>query len=415
MSKTYVFNKETQKIELHFSKEEYQALSEELKRELKSAYLFSGKSQAWVSRSTNNHYSAIKVAEKLGFTNKEIIGERLSYAEQIEKQKERAEARAEKYEQYANNAEKRAEELQRELKSYHGDISFFTQPIINGHSGSEAFAKRRERIFNRYKKGFEEYRKSDYFKSKAITAEETASMSKFKDRSYLTNRIKECNSNIKKLESNITHYEDIIYKKENNIELASIFYKEKSIEQIQEYLQDTLEKMEYELDKLAYLQNCLEELGKVYDKSNLKVGYEVKIRGEWEKIIKLNRTTVEVQPLEERIKMYISKRAYSEIEDMRIPADYKEEKEVLENPYKENDILVQYAIAGDRIIRAYQVLKITAKGVQIQEINTENNKPILNSFKVGSKPMRKGIVKSKYSDFIGVYDNGWQLHKYNIA
>jgi hypothetical protein len=46
MSKTYVFNKETQKIELHFSKEEYQALSEELKRELKSAYLFSGKAQA---------------------------------------------------------------------------------------------------------------------------------------------------------------------------------------------------------------------------------------------------------------------------------------------------------------------------------------------------------------------------------
>lgn len=368
-----------------------------------------------MSRSTNNHYHAIKIAEKLGFTNKEIIGERLSYAEQIEKQKERAEARAEKYEQYANNAEKRAEELQRELKGYHGDISFFTQPIINGHSGSEAFAKRRERIFNRYKKGFEEYRKSDYFRTKTITAEKTASMSKFKDRSYLTNRIKECNSNIKKLESNITHYEDIIYKKENNIELASIFYKEKSIEQIQEYLQDTLEKMEYELDKLAYLQNCLEELGKVYDKSNLKVGYEVKIRGEWEKIIKLNRTTVEVQPLEERIKMYISKRAYSEIEDMRIPADYKEEKEVLENPYKENDILVQYAIAGDRIIRAYQVLKITAKGVQIQEINTENNKPILNSFKAGSKPMRKRIVKSKYSDFIGVYEGNWQLYKYNIA
>lgn len=65
MSKSYLFNKETQKIELHFSKEEYQSLSEELKRQLKSAYLFSGKAQAWVSRSTNNHYNAIKVAEKL--------------------------------------------------------------------------------------------------------------------------------------------------------------------------------------------------------------------------------------------------------------------------------------------------------------------------------------------------------------
>jgi hypothetical protein len=394
MSKSYLFNKETQKIELHFSKEEYQSLSEELKRQLKSAYLFSGKAQAWVSRSTNNHYNAIKVAEKLGFTERETIGERLSYAEQIEKQVEKAEARAERYEQYANNAEKRAKNLQSELNKFHGDISFFTQPIISGHSGSQAFEKRRERIFDRYRKGFDEYRKSDYFKSKAITAEKTASMSKFKDRSYLTNRIKECNKNIKNCESNIVYYEE-----RNN----------------KEKIEYWLEKMEYELDKLAYLENCLEELGKVYDKSNLKVGYEVKIRGEWEKIIKLNRTTVEVQPLEERIKMYISKRAYSEIEDVRIPADYKEEKEVLENPYKENDILVQYAIGGNRIIKAYQVLKVTAKGVQIQEINIENNKPILNSFKAGSKPMRKRIVKSKYSDFIGVYDNDWQLHKYNLA
>jgi hypothetical protein len=56
MSKSYVLNKETGKIELHMVKEDYTSLSEELKRELKSAYLFSGSSQAWVSRSKNNHY-----------------------------------------------------------------------------------------------------------------------------------------------------------------------------------------------------------------------------------------------------------------------------------------------------------------------------------------------------------------------
>ena len=73
MEKTYILNKETQKIELHFSKSEYQALSDSEKRELKSTYLFSGKAQAWVSRSTNNHYSALRVAEKLGFTNVEAL------------------------------------------------------------------------------------------------------------------------------------------------------------------------------------------------------------------------------------------------------------------------------------------------------------------------------------------------------
>jgi hypothetical protein len=37
---------------------------------------------AWVSRSTKDHYWAIKTAKKLGFEGKEIIGERLSYEEQ---------------------------------------------------------------------------------------------------------------------------------------------------------------------------------------------------------------------------------------------------------------------------------------------------------------------------------------------
>jgi hypothetical protein len=46
----YILNLETGKIELHFDKAEYMALTEEEKRLIKSNFLFSKHSSAWVSR-----------------------------------------------------------------------------------------------------------------------------------------------------------------------------------------------------------------------------------------------------------------------------------------------------------------------------------------------------------------------------
>ena len=409
MEKTYILNKETQKIELHFSKAEYQALTDAEKKELKSAYLFSGKAQAWVSRSKNNHYNAIRTAEKLGFIDGGCTGERLSYEEELNRKAEKAENRIERYEQYAENAEQRAEGLQKAFNSHRGDIAFLTQPIYN-NAGGRAFKNYKDKIMNRYEKGFEEYRKSDYFKNKAITAGATANMSQLKDRTYLSNRIKECNSSIKKLESNIIEYEDIIYKKENNIEIES-FYNEKSIEQVQEWLQNTLEKMEYEMDKLAFLENKLDEIGGInYSKENIKTGYLVKIRGRWNTVIKANKTTIETKSQFGSCIKYL----YAEIQEVKIPEGYAEPKNELENPYRVNDILVQYAISSDRVITAYQVLKTTPKSVILQKIKVEDNKPMRDNF-IGDKPIRKGIVKSKYSDFVGCYDNDWQLNLYKEA
>jgi hypothetical protein len=77
--RNYILNLETSKIELHFTKEEYLNLSDELKKELKSGYLFSRHCNAWVSRSKNDHYWAKKIALKLGFTEEERKGSRLTY------------------------------------------------------------------------------------------------------------------------------------------------------------------------------------------------------------------------------------------------------------------------------------------------------------------------------------------------
>lgn len=271
-AKQYVLNQETSKIELHFDKDDYMALSSEEKTQLKRAYLFSRRSGAWVSRSTRNHHNAIYVAEKLGFEDGGKTGERLSYAEEVERKAKRAEARAGRYEGYADNAERRAEGLQSDLKSMRGDNSFFTQPIIAGHAGSESFARRRQRMFDRYHKGFEEYRKSEYFRDRADVARSTANNEQLKDRTYLSNRIEECNREIRAYERAIVRAEET-----NN----------------EKWLSDLLDKVEYEIDKLAYFENKLDELGGVqYSKDNVKPGDMVKIRNSWKRVVRANVKTV---------------------------------------------------------------------------------------------------------------------------
>ncbi len=129
--KRYIFNLETTKIELHFDKADYDALSNDQKREIKSAFLWSNREKCWVSRAKEpNLWRAKRVAVQLGFTEEQREGKRLSYAEQLERQAERADARADRYEGYAANAQGRAAQLQKPINDMHGDIAFFTQPNI---------------------------------------------------------------------------------------------------------------------------------------------------------------------------------------------------------------------------------------------------------------------------------------------
>ena len=179
-------------------KSEYDLLSDGDKNLLKSAFLFSGKNKCWVSRAKEpNLYKAKQIASELGFTEEVREGERLSFAEQLQKKAERAEERAERFETYADNAQERQKTLQKPLNDMHGDIAFFTQPIIAGHSGCQAFAKRREKLFERYEKGFEEYRKSEYFRGRADIVRSTAGMEKLKDKGYLDRKVKEFQKEIR--------------------------------------------------------------------------------------------------------------------------------------------------------------------------------------------------------------------------
>ena len=420
MNKNYIHNLETNHIELHFDKSDYMSLTTEQKRDLKSSYLWSKVAGAWVSRSTKNHWSAIRTAEKLGFSEGGKVGERLSFEEELQRKAEKAEHRAERYEQYAENASKRGERLQAELNSMRGDIAFFTQPIIAGHAGSQAFARRREKMYNRHHKGFEEYRKSEYFQEKAETARKTADKTQLKNPIYLNNRIEECNKNIRQLEKNIVYFEDILYKKNNNDCNIPSFYENKTPEQIEVFMNDTLDKMEYELDKLAFFENAMEEIKtvlqehgkKMYTKEDLKPGYLFRNYrfNTWAKIERVNNKTVTATYIEHPLNGFDASCPYAEIKEVKIPEDWTEEKGI-KNPFNIGDIVTRDGYGSGRIIAAFQIVKTSDKTVTIRQIKVENNIPIANCFIADKKQERKTVKQDRQGNYV-LNDGSWYLYRY---
>ncbi len=408
---TYIKNMETQKVELHFSKPEYLALSDEQKREIKSNFLFSRTAGAWVSRSIHYHGRAIEIAEKLGLVNAGKQGERLSYADELERKAERAEARAERFETYADNAEKRAVNLQADFNKYRKDWSWLTQPIIAGHSGSRAFGNHKAKVMARYDRGFEEYRKSDYYKDRASTARGTASNVQLQNPVYLHNRIKEQNKQVKTYQGIIIKYEEALYKIQQGEELKNRSGDVLTEEYIEQKIAEMLEKYEWEYDKLEFFEKHLDEIGgNKFSRDNIKVGYIVGIK-HWGRceIITAGPVNVTYKILDGGACGGILTDPYAAIVEILEAKETKKESTKIDNPYQVGDILTAENHFGS-IWKAYQVVKTTATGVKIQRIAVENGKPIPDNFK--GEPMQKKIVKSKWSEFVGVYDGDWQLHKY---
>lgn len=401
MLKNYIKNLETGKIELHFEKSDYQALTVDQKTEIKRSYLWSNYSKAWVSRSINNQWQAIETAKKLGFAEEERIGERLSFEEQLERKQGKAEHRADRYEQYAENANNRGKALQSELESFRGDIAFFTQPIISGHAGSQAFANRRERIFNRYHKGFEEYKKSEYFAERAETARKTADGTQLKSPIYLNNRIEECEKNIRSFERALAKVEP----DEND-----------------KWQEEMLYKLEFEIDKLGYFQNCMEETKiklvenghKLYTKSDIKAGYLFKnYRYDvWAKVERVNPKTITATFIEHPLTNMNASCLYIEIKEIKIPEDWAEEKEQkTENPFKIGDVVASYPIhGGNKVIRAFQVVKLTDKTVTIQRIEVKDHLPVNDNF-ISEKLERKAVKQDRQGNIV-VNNGEWYLYKY---
>lgn len=280
MNNYYITNKTTNKIELHFEKSVYLALTDAQKSAIKSACLFSRSGGCWVSRGYVGSWSAVnarKIADEIGLENAGSEGERLSFAEQQQQKAERAEARAERYEARADRAAEHAENLQSPIESMRGDTAFFTQPNINSSAG-RAFTRLRERMFSAYERGFEEFKRSEYWRERAETARQTAKGCELKSISFCQRRIDECNHDIKANTKNLDTYRDYLRRIESGEQIKRYNGEIMTREAVEELIESTLEKIDASIDKSEYYQAMIEQQGgQQYTAENVNVGDIVRV------------------------------------------------------------------------------------------------------------------------------------------
>lgn len=275
----YIINRETEKLELHFDKSEYQALSDDQKSTIKSNFLFSRYGGCWVSRAKiPNLWRAEQVAKSLGAENQGKTGELLSFEEKMERKAARAEERAERMDARADAAEQRGEQLQKPINARRGDIAFFTQPNINTSSG-RTFTRQREKMFAAFERGMDEFKKSEYYAERAEAARRTANPENSKDKAFCDRRVKDAQKNIKAIQKNLDHYHAML-------ECDGMGEQQKRFDgtpieraEIERWIEDAEERLESEISRLCYYQSCIDDLGGVqFSKENIKPGYVVKIK-----------------------------------------------------------------------------------------------------------------------------------------
>ena len=276
----YQINRETQKLELIFSKEEYMALPASDKAEIKSSFLFSRYVGGWVSRAKWPHtYSAERVAQRLGAENRGKTGEALTFAEQQERKADRAERRADRMDARSEKAAAEGERLQKPIEDMHGDIAFFTQPNINSSAG-RAFTNRRNKMWAAWERGWDEFKKSEYYAERAETARETAKQAKATtDKGFCERRIAEAEKTIRAQKKNMDHYNEILARINKGETVTAYNGEVYTAETVNGWIENAGEIIEQAISKAVYYREALESLGGVqFSRENIKPGYMVEMR-----------------------------------------------------------------------------------------------------------------------------------------
>lgn len=311
----YIVN-EDNKAELHFYFLDYKALDQNKKNEIKKYFLWGKGRQAWVSKGFYNTWGAQSVIKMLNLPLWEKRARR-SFADEVERKKDNAEYRSDRYEAKAQKAVTRAESLQSEFNRLRKDWSWITQPNINTSRG-RSFTRARDRVYQKYERGFEELKKSDYFMDKAGISKNTAAMKKYEDLDFVARKIKETEKSIKAKYAYIEQYNKAL-------ESASDERKEK----LETYIEDTIRDLDYLQTKHLFLSAKYEDLveqkqskGKFFTKERLqneKVTF-IKEGRYWHKVIRLNATTVSHTEMENNVfnenKYWVGKTRYEEIQDI---------------------------------------------------------------------------------------------------
>jgi len=195
----YVKNLESGKLEMYFDKSEYLALPQADKKEVKGYFLWSSFKTAWVSKAKGNGTYAEQIAKRLGLEYKGEEGERLTFAEQLEKQAERATERATRYENRAVKTAKESDSLWDSTRK-RAEVIPFGQPILAGHHSERRDRNFRKRLNNNFRKALQIRDKASYYTEKAETARETAEKAELKNPGFVYRRIQEHEAIIRQLE-----------------------------------------------------------------------------------------------------------------------------------------------------------------------------------------------------------------------
>lgn len=303
MARYYVHDLESDKLELHTAgKADWQSLPEELRNRIKRAFLWSNRRNCWASRTKGgiNRIWFVKELTAAGFEDRGEQGERLTFAEQIERQQERAEDRADRMSERARKADQEAtarfnSHANQTLSAMQGE------PVKVGHHSEKRHRRLIEKAWADMGAGAAAIDKRDHYRQRAETALATASGAEYRDRAYLDRRIHEQEAERRKLISRIEQTADT---DENAAYL--------------DRLADAVEEID---DKLGFYRACLEAIPQGWTKETLKGMTHVKIRGRWEEIVKLNPTTVAVPNIcfntPETQRRWALKYRYAEIQDAR--------------------------------------------------------------------------------------------------
>lgn len=243
------------KIELHLNgKEHYSSLPEFVKTDIKRGFIWGRQRGAWVSRSKD---TGIPFSMRSYSIPLNQVQERKEYIDAREKRIERTEHRAERFEGYAEARIKEAESLQSEFNKLCGDWSWITQPNV-GTSGGRRFSRQREKVVSRYEKGFESMKVAEYHRERAQIAKISASESELKSESYLLNRVKEGEKDVRKFERFTQTYADKLATIDAQPDDWKIWLKARM-----NYYETAFEKLEFFQDALNELTIQRKESGKI--------------------------------------------------------------------------------------------------------------------------------------------------------
>lgn len=373
MNSYYIINNETMKLEMHFEKADYLSLSDNEKSTIKSNFLFSRGAGAWVSRCKFPHlYRAEEIAKSLNLENAGATGERLTFTEQKAAEAAKAERRAERYDYKSDAATAEGNRLQAPIESMRGDIAFFTQPNINSSAG-RAFTNKRNKMWAAWEKGFDSFKKSEYYAERAEAARQTAKTASGEVTiAFAQRRIDDAEKTIRVQRRNIESYEKRLQAIEAGKELKRYNGDVLTAEEVTRWIDNANIIIESNIEKSIYYHNIIESLGGYkFIKNDIKAGYIVKVR---------NYKNVEVVSLGSKNFTYriltggaaglLGKAAYTEIDDII----EKKAPTILEHPFKVGEVFTVPAWNHSECKRenkTFTIVKVTDKSVILQNENGE--------------------------------------------